>query len=276
MSNIINISIHSNTNYLKNLTFYSLRGKMYRPLTEIERETNDVVLLCTGSSLNDVTDREWKWLLKHDTLAVNNFVYHPWIVPKWNHLEIKSYDFPYQQRYLDIKWEKGWKNTGYIFPAERADYIASCIGHKDEAIIYTYKYKKRGEHPKINPNVEINANFNPNDGMIYKSYDASMTSIIQILYMMGYDNIIIVGMDMLNSGYFWSDWDIDVHDKHNKAREGKPIDQPHNASHLKDFVIDFNEKHMLPKGREICIVSTKTALYPALKLLKFTTKEKLK
>ena len=225
-------------------------------------------MLCTGSSLNDVTDEQWKWLLAQDTLAVNNFVYHPWIIPKFNHLEVKNYDFPYQQRYLAEKWEKGWKNVGYIFPNERSEVMIDCIGHKNEAKIHTYDYIRRGDHPKKNPNIKIDADYDPNN-RIYKSFDASMSSIIQILYLMKYKNIIIIGMDMTNSGYFWSEMDIDVHDKWNKAREGKAKEQPHNASHLKDFVIDFNTRHMIPKGREIFIISKKTALYPTLRLWEF-------
>jgi hypothetical protein len=239
----------------------------YKSINELKRESEDVVLLCTGASLNDINDKTWKWILEQDTLAVNNFVYHPWVVPKWNHLEIKSYDFPYEQKYLEVKWNDGWKNVGYIFPTERADYISSCIGHNEEAKLFTYNFHRRGQHPKVNPNVVVDANFNPNDGKIYKSYDTSMSSIFQILYLMNYNRIIIYGMDMTTSAYFWTTMDIDVHDRWNKAREGKTVDKPHNAGHLKNYVIDFNERHMKPKGREILVGHKTTALYPSLRLL---------
>lgn len=235
----------------------------FRHINELKRESEDVILLCTGSSLNDIDDKTWKWILKQDTMAVNNFVYHPWVIPKWNHLEVKTYDFPYQQKYLDDKWELGWKNVGYISPSHRADYIASCINHP--AQIYTYEHIKRKDHPKDTPNFHADAKFNP-DGAICKSYDTSVSSIIQILYLMNYTNIIVIGMDMINSKYFWTDMDIPVHDKWNKAREGKTMDKPHNASHLKNYIIDFNERHMKPKGREIFIMTEKTALYPSLRL----------
>jgi hypothetical protein len=62
---------------------------------------------------------------------------------------------------------------------------------------------------------------------------------------------------------------IDVHDKWNKAREGTTKEMNHNSSHLKEYVIDFNDRHMKPKGREIFITSTKTSLYPALRLWDF-------
>lgn len=235
-------------------------------ISDIKRNSDDVVLLCTGKSINDITDKQWNWIQVQDTWAVNNFVYHPWMVPKFNHLEVKSYDYPYEQRYLNEKWEKGWKNVGYVFPNDRGSYIASCIGHSNEAKIYTYTYARRGEHPRLKPDVKIDAKFNPDDGNIYKSYDTSMSSIIQILYLIGYKRIVIFGMDMTTSEYFWSNMNIDVHDKWNKAREGKSIDKPHNAGHLKEYVIDFNERHMKPKGREILVGHKTTALYPSLKL----------
>lgn len=239
---------------------------MYRNINELVRCSDDAVLLCTGASINEISKNTWGWILAQDTFSVNNFVYHPWVVPRYNHLEIKSYDFPYEQRYLNEKWNKGWKNVGFIFPSERADYIASCIGHSNEAKIYTYKYIRRGDHPKKQPGIKIDAKFNVNDGNIYKSYDASMTSIIQMIYLMGYKRIIIYGMDMISSEYFWTNMNIDVHDKWNKAREGKAMNLPHNASHLKEYVISFNELHMKPKGREILIGNKSTALYPALKV----------
>lgn len=233
----------------------------YKNVKELKRLTEDVVILCTGSSVNEMDERQWKWIMSHDTMAVNNWVYHPYIIPRFNHLEVKHYDAPYQQKYLNDKWNMGWSEVKFIFPNERADYLAKCIGH--QAKIYTYDFKARGEHPKKNPNVIIDANYNPN-GAIYKSYDASMTSVIQLVYMMGYNNIYILGMDMLNGKYFWSDMNIPVHDLHNKAREGKPAHTPHNASHLKNFVIDFNARHMVPKGRNIYVLNKTTALYPTI------------
>ena len=235
----------------------------YKNVKELERKTEDIVILCTGASVNEMNDRQWEWIMSHYTMALNNFVYHPFIVPSYCHMEIKSYDFPYQQKYLNDKWSMGWGDVGFIYPNERADFMTKCIGHS-EAKIYTYDFKARGEHPKKNPNVIINADYNP-DTTIYKSYDASMTSVIQLVYMMGYKNIFILGMDMLSSEYFWSDMNIQVHDRWNKEREGKSMDKPHNASHLKNFVIDFNARHMLPKGREIFVLNRTTALYPALR-----------
>jgi hypothetical protein len=241
------------------------------------KESDIVCLIGSGSSLNDLTPAQWKFIAKHDNFGINNIFYHPTFVPKYLTMEIKHYDFEPSRIHIERKWEKGWKDVHYILASDRAEYTSKVIGHQNEAKIYTYDYIKRGEHPKKNPNVKINADYDPNT-RIYKSYDASISAVIQMLYLMNYEKIILFGIDMIDSFYFWSHLDPKIygpfHDMTNKAREGKDPKLPHNASHLKDFVIDFNEKHMRPKGREICIVSTKTALYPALKLLKFTTKEK--
>ena len=49
------------------------------------------VFLGSGSSINNITNRQWKTMSKLDTWTVNNWVYHPFI-PKFYHLEIKKYN----------------------------------------------------------------------------------------------------------------------------------------------------------------------------------------
>lgn len=232
------------------------------------KKTDVVFLIGSGSSLNDLTENQWNIINKYDNLGVNNIFYHPFFIPKMLHLELKSYDWGIAKERLKEKWEKGWKNVKYILPIDRSRYIADAIGHIGEATIFTYSYKSRGEHPKKNPNVKIDANFNPLE-YLFKSYDTSVSTIIQILYIMGYRKIILLGLDMNNSKYFWTDMKPEirgkVHDEWNKQREGKDKNQPHNASHLKNYIIDFNNRHMIPKKREIFVGHTTTSLYPELK-----------
>lgn len=236
------------------------------------KKTDTIFLIGSGSSINEITEKQWDIINSYDNMGVNNMFYHPFFIPKSLHLELKSYDWVIAKDRLEEKWELGWKNVNYIFPTERATYIADAIGHKNQSKIFVYKYAKRGKHPKVDKgHTTIDANFNPNT-VIYKSYDSSVSSIIQILYLMGYENIILWGIDMSNSKYFWTDMAPEVrglvHDMWNKQREGKSKDLPHNASHLKNYIIDFNNRHMIPKKREIFVGHTTTALYPELKYFK--------
>jgi len=234
-----------------------------------EKTSDIVVLIGAGTAINDITPDEWKKIGQCDTLAMNNFVYFPDFIPKWNSLELKHYDFQNMKDRIDEKWEQGWKNVGFILPENRADFMASAIGHPREAKIYTYRFVSRVDHPRINPNSIVDANFNPDDGNIYKTGDATTSTMIHLLYMMGYKYIIMYGFSMTDSFYYWSSGDAKYGKTYcltNKDHEGKDPKKPHNAAHMKEYTIDFNRRHMLPKGREILIGDTNTALHPHLNL----------
>lgn len=234
------------------------------------KSTKSIFLLGSGESINNLTDKQWDYINNNDNMAVNNFWYHPTFIPKFNSVELKTYDGSItNERLKGEKWENGWKNVNFLITNDRYNFISKCIGHND-AKIFTYSYKTRGIHPKIEPDVKINADFNPDSGSIYKSYDSSVTSLIHILYLMGYENIVLIGLDMNNSRYFWSSGDPiygKTHCLFNKDHEHNDPDRQHNASHIKDYIIDFYYKHMAPKGRRIILGNTETALYPYLPLL---------
>jgi len=245
---------------------------MIKPIKELWKEkTSDIaILLGTGSSINEI--EEWDKILIHDTLAMNNWVYHPTIIPKWNSLELKKYDYEIQKKRLEEKWNLGWKNVCFLLSSDRVFYVSGAIGHPEEARIYVYNHVIRGKHPKVNKDIKINADFNPNDGNLYKSYDSSVTTMIHLLYLMGYKYIILYGLDMNNGLYFWSSGHPKyglTHCRTNKDHKGRDPKSPHNVAHIKDYIIDFNNRHMIPYGREIFVGHKSTALYPHLSLWKW-------
>jgi len=248
---------------------------MFRNIKELTRETNIGVILGSGSSVNDLIREEWNAIRECDTLGINNWFYHPKFIPKMLSLELKTYDFQISKDRIAEKWELGWKNVKYLLNSDRAHYVAEAIGHPKEAQIYSYEYRKYGEHPKINPNVKIDANFDPS-GPLMKCFDVSLSTLIHLMYKMGYEYIVLYGVDITDSKYFWSSGDKKYGKTHcltNKDHEGKKPNLPHNTSHIVDFVIDFNKKHMKPQGREILVGYKKTPLYPLLNYVDLVKKE---
>ena len=231
------------------------------------KSTDTIFLIGSGSSLNEITEDQWAIINKYDNMGVNNIFYHPFFIPKALHMELKKYDWEIAKERIEEKWEMGWKNVSFIFPVEKYAYLSGAVGHSKNAKIYTYRYVKRGLHPKKHLETKIDANFDPHK-ILHKSYDSSVSVIIQMLYLMGYTNVILWGLDMSNSKYFWTDMKPEVrgivHDEWNKQREGKSKDEPHNASHLKGYIVDFNNRFMKPKGKNIYVGHKSTALYPEL------------
>lgn len=241
----------------------------FRHINELKRESEDIFLLGSGEGINNITEKQWNVINNTDNLAMNNFFYHPFFVPRMLSLELKSYDFDIAKRRLEEKWERGWKNVKYILSSDRVSYISGAIGHSHSAQIYVYDYKSRGTHPKLKSNVKINADFNPNN-VLYKSYDATTSTMIHFIYQMGYKNVILIGFTGNNSKYFWTDMTSkergEVHANFNKDHEHNDPKKKHNAFHMGEYIIDFNKRHFLPNNREIFIGNEKTMLYPELRL----------
>ncbi len=247
---------------------------MLHPIIELPKQlkSNIAVFLGSGSSVNDITEKQWEKLKKFDLWAVNNWVYHPFIVPDVYGIELKGYDWQIVKDRLDEKWEQ-YKHVNYITVNPAAKKIrwsiVDAIGHPEESKVFIYEYTERGLHPKKNPGGIIDANYPVNSTRYVKSYDASLSLIIDMMYKFNYKYIILVGVDMSNGLYFWTNGDKKIYGKThcqtNKDHEGQSPKAPHNAHHMSDFIIDFNRRHCLPHGKEIFIQTKKSLLYPHLR-----------
>ncbi len=246
------------------------------PLYDIEqlfayKKSSTCVFLGSGASINNITKKQWTLIKKQDVWAVNNWVYHPFIVPDFYHVETKHYGYDILQKRFEEKIE-AYKNTKFIFPrGKRIKFFNGtskrlCFVVPECMNIYEYEIKSRDPKRKHNP---FNANYKIDSCYYTKSYDMSITTIFEILYLFGYKKIILFGVDLINSLYFWTGNDPKygkVHHQTNKSHEGKNSNDPHATYKIKDFIIDFNERWMKPVGREIFIGHKKTLLYPDLRL----------
>ena len=231
-----------------------------------EKTSDTIFLLGTGSSINEI--KRWDEIFKHDTLCINDWYNHPSIVPKWCHIEIiGNKNFLIAKNKLEKCWERGWKNVGFIVQEEALDILLLAIDHLDlkNTKIFKYKVKNRGKRKEIK-NISSNADFDPNNGNIYKSYCFSITNIIHLLYLMGYKKIICWGVDMINSKYFWTDMAPEVRGEVDLLYENIAPSYPHRSILIASYIIDFNKRHMIPQNKEILIGNKTTALYPSLKL----------
>jgi hypothetical protein len=250
---------------------------MFNSIKQLKRNTNIGFILGTAKSVNDIKSEEWDIINNNDNLGINNWFYHPTFIPKMCSLELKKYDWQISKDRITEKWEKGWKNVKWLLSEKKGGYVAGAIGHEYEAQIYLYGFEMRGKHPKIDGGWKyINADFDPDNGPLYKSYDASLTTLVHLMYRLGYKYIVLYGVDWTHSYYFWSSGDKiygKTHCKTNKDHEGKDPKLPHNTEHVINYIIDFNERHMKPQGREILVGYKDTRLYPSLNYIDIVKKE---
>lgn len=237
------------------------------------KKSDTCVLLGCGRSINNITDKQWTSLQRHDLWAVNNWVYHPSIVPDFYHIEAKHYDYALMKRRLYEKRDL-YKDVKFIFPIGKT--IKQENGVRlplkdvvfEDSIIFEYGMQSRDSK---RTHKVFNAHYKFHMAIITKSYDMSMTAIIEMIYRLGYHRIVMFGIELNNSYYFWTGNDPkygEVHHQSNKSHEGKNPDEPHATHRILHFILDFNSRWMQPEGKEICIGHRDTVLNEYLRYLK--------
>lgn len=240
------------------------------------RQSSTAIFLGSGSSINGITPKEWKAIQKADIWTVNNWIYHPTIVPDFYHIEVKHYNYDLMSRRIREKAE-AYHEVKFIFP--RGKTIKMKDGGRlplhavalDTMLKFDYALASRDPKRTDNP---FHARYKLHPNQLTKSYDMSITAVFELMYRMGYEKIITFGIDLSNSLYFWTGGDPkygEVHHQTNKAHEGRPPESPHATHQIKDFLVDFSRCKMEPKGRAIFVGHKNTALYPLLPFISVGT-----
>jgi len=228
------------------------------------KKSDVCVFLGSGPSISAITSEEWSRIKQYDTWAVNNWIYHPHIVPDFYHVEVKWYDYPIVSERFREKY-RAYKQTKFLFEKGKSirtkplHMVVGDMPHKFE-----YSLVKRDTH---RTHAVFSANYVMDSKKLTKSYDISLTTLIELIGRFGYKYIVLFGVDLNDSYYFWTGGDPKygkVHHQTNKEHEGKDPKLPHNTHKVKDFIVDFNKRWLLPNGREMFVGHTKTLLYPEL------------
>ncbi len=222
------------------------------------KRSDVAVFLGSGRSINRISTPEWNAIKKCDVWTVNNWVYHPFIVPNFYHIETKHYGYDILQRRLHEK-KKMYGKTKFIFPTGKTIKMKDGSRRVLKNVVApehsVFEYSMIGRDVKRTHPI-FTADYVMDEFTLTKSYDMSITCIFELLYKMGYKKIITFGIDLMDSYYFWTGGDPiygKVHHQTNKAHENKDPKEAHNTHKIKDFIFDFNDRWMKPLGKEIVV-----------------------
>lgn len=234
------------------------------------KKSDTCVFLGSGSSINKITPAQWHWIQSQDVWTVNNWVYHPKIVPNFYHIESKWYDYYILKRRFEEK-KKQYADCNFIFPAGK--YIRMKDDRRELLSDIVFKgakkftYKAQARDPKRTHDI-LTANYKMHPSLLTKSYDMSVTLMFEMMFKFGYKEITLFGIDLYNSYYFWTNRPEcgEVHHQTNKAHEGKDPKLPHATARIMQFIVDFNKRWMKKNKKEIFIGHEDTALNGYLRL----------
>jgi len=207
---------------------------MLKDLSEIyERKGSDVaVFLGCGSSLNNITKAQWRKIATFDTWVSNYFIYHRYVTRYYN-LELKSSRTDWKEIRQRRKLGKGRRYEDVSFIVMRGrKYLTDAIGEHEH--VYCYERIKGRCDPRapIYPTV------------VTHNCNASFTLVLELLHRFNYEKVVLFGVDLHDSRYFWTDKPEygEVHDQTNAGR--KPNEVHTTAKKVVNFATGFNKHKM--------------------------------
>jgi hypothetical protein len=205
--------------------------------TELKKNHKQAIFLGCGLSIKELTQENIKFINNNmDMWTSNSFLVHEELIPDFYHMEIKAHrNGPLVQRLAKKRSEK-YKNVKWIIDQTRPyilNYVTLNDYPQENFHIYSKYYRQ-----------EKNGQYRPKEDSVGVSVNASLTVIADIMVRMNYDTIYFLGVDMLDSRYFWTNnkkyehIEIDDIVKTVKPDERKP-DDVHPTYHLKDYLPEF-------------------------------------
>src|SRR5690554_5985139 len=212
------------------------------------KKSDTLYILGSGGSINDISIEAWKQIKCSDSLGLNFWIVNDHI-PDFYMLEIPVYK---ENREVMLKWVDNRK--AQVLEKE------SCILIKDlESGLLDLSY-----YPE-----ELKGN----SYILYKDSlyfcRGSLFSAIYLGSKLGYKKIVLAGVDLYNSGYFYdsdayshkllpvSEQVGDVHDTVNKAISNVSMDE---------LVVLLDQELLKPQGCELYVLNSSSLLHPRIPL----------
>lgn len=214
----------------------------YQVLNEAEtraaRKSDTVFIFGSGYSLNDISPDEWRHFEAHDTLGFSGFIYEKWIrvdyhlIRAW--VEVKAGVFNWRahaQQFTDIlNANVLFCDTILILQGEYlAQFCNALIGYgflRPGTRLFRYATARGTKVPTRRLG----------DGLCHTV--GTLSDAVNFAYCLGWKNIVLVGVDLYDSRYFWlkSNETLDVDDATGVLMSaevnirGRRFDQAHNTA----------------------------------------------
>ncbi|AEO97959.1 hypothetical protein ENVG_00061 [Emiliania huxleyi virus 84] len=181
----------------------------------LQRKTHDIALIIgTGKTANLITrDNAYRINMVADIWGMNQVFFHPYIVPKFYHLEMRSGNYGSNRElwsYFDQSKRQYYTNTTFLTTTSDKNNIADMLTNKypipDGIVTYRSKMMLNNREGCTESNLKyiyMSDMFNLN-GPITEFCAASLTRIINIILRMKYNNIAFIGVDLNSAVHFYS------------------------------------------------------------------------
>lgn len=252
------------------------------------KKSDKLFILGSGNSVNDLTDENWEYISKHDSLGINHWMMHDFVptyyffepcIDEDLHIHFTGLLDQNKEKYINTPFicdYKYWNSAGKDFtdfPEEirRNLYLmaANFLKVKSSVLIelfLNYLY----------PLFARPYNF---DSIV--KYRSSISVALSFGLISGYKELILIGVDLADTQYFWET--SDIYAKRElprnilkcKVHDSADVDYSKVIGVISiDKLIDiFHNAILAPRGIKLSVGSTKSKLYPKYQLYDFNVQK---
>lgn len=207
------INVIDNIYYSKAYPFLKRFSSLNK--NDLTKKSDTLFILGTGSSINDITENQFKEISKHDSIAFNHFLIHDFI-PDYYLLESSRDSEVRNIQVHNIKQrEKDYKGVKFLFKGlefSRTQNVLAALAEEDLDIDFYYStslYSRNNLKTKKTTEKELlqilNFSKKINKNRISFCYEkrASLSHLLFWAYLQDYKKIVLCGIDLNNSKYFY-------------------------------------------------------------------------
>ena len=244
------------------------------------KKSDTLFVLGSGASINTLTEQQWQEIKKSDSIGFNFWCIHDF-VPNMYVFETPRD----KQTALNLfqnfeKKKKHYQNVPSILKDIRTTNLENFFSISNELAKQIYiafdieMSIERGKHfEKILRICNYLSKFLFKKGkarLLFKRR-ASLSLITHLGYLMGYKKIVLCGVDLNNSKYFYEEKRAYYENKGinvpNSGQTGgvhSTIDPEHNEITIDQVLLAVNEVLLRPNGTELYVALNSSALHPRL------------
>jgi hypothetical protein len=242
---------------------------------EKEKNSDTLFILGSGSSINQISEKQWNQIEQHDSIGYNFWLVHDFI-PDYYKFELdlskKNERTSFFYQIFDEKWDD-YKNKTIIynhfnFKKEVPKQILCKM--VDNQIYYPkYIYLPGKDEESFHLGMKYFNKLWLRESYLF-SKRGSITMLISFALYSGYKKIILCGIDLNNTDYFYDDdYYLNKYPKLNSGQKGKvhmSFDETLNPLTIDKIILSINNMMIQNDGKHLFVLNKSSGLYPLLQV----------
>lgn len=253
----------------------TLRGK---------KSSSKIFVLGSGSSINEITREGWAHIQRHDSVGLNRWPVHQHVptyyvfeMPTKPHTGRQLIDLLQYRRdaYTDtpiiLKDTSRFKKTAALDSIP--EWLLREIVLSLDILLPPFLDSSENSFRSVLQHLDRHDYLQPGSGPeVLLKKRGSISYLLFLAVSLGYDEIILSGVDLTDSKYFWENNDDDIPDNvpvpeldlDRDSDDEHKVNDPDIGIPLETVIYDINDVILEPNGIDLYTATRNSALYPEL------------